>query len=220
VSLQLLKGKHKICNAEININADMIKIISTEILSDNYFKLKKVNYEFKRRDGTTKKVSREVYFSSNAAAVLLYNRNERTVVLTKQFRMPTYLNKNDTGLLLEVCAGHVEENEDPKEAIIREIEEETGYRVEDVRKIFEMYMSPGTVAEMLGYFVAEYFSGQKINEGGGLADENEDIEVVELPFEEAYSKIQSGEIKDAKTALLLQYAKMYLFPEEKVFDIL
>lgn len=198
----------------------MIKIISTEILSQNFFTLKKVNYEFEKRDGTTEEVSREVYLTANGVAVLLFNREKSTVVLTKQFRMPTYLNKNSSGMMLEVCAGIVEENEDPQEAVIREIEEETGYRIKEVKKIFEMYMTPGSVAEMLYYFTAEYLSNQKINEGGGLEDENEDIEVIELSFEAAYNKIKSGEIKDAKTALLLQYAKINLFLEEKVFDVL
>jgi len=202
--------------------AENIKILSTEVLSDNFFPLKKIQYEFKKKNGTSEELSREVYLSTNGAAVLLYNiENENeNVVLTKQFRLPTYLNENNTGILIEACAGLVEENEDPKHAIIREIEEETGYRVTDVKKIFEMYMSPGAVAEMVYFFIAEYKPGQKVNEGGGLDEENEDIQVIELPFEEAYYKIQSGEIRDAKTALLLQYARIYLFKGEKVFDIL
>lgn len=198
----------------------MVKIISTETLSDNFFPLKNVTFEFEKRNGTAEKVSREVYLSSNGVAVLLYNNEKNTVILTRQFRMPTYVNMNATGMMLEVCAGIIEENEDPEEAVIREIEEETGYRVNDVRKIFEMYMTPGSVAEMLYFFIAEYSNQQKISEGGGLDGENEDIEVIELPFEDAYDKIKWGEIKDAKTALLLQYAKINLFSEEKVFDVL
>lgn len=200
--------------------AENIKILSTEVLSDNFFPLKKIQYEFKKKNGTSEELSREVYLSSNGVAVLLYNIENENVVLTKQFRLPTYLNENNTGILIEACAGLVEKNEDPKHAIIREIEEETGYRVTDVKKIFEMYMSPGAVAEMVYFFIAAYKPGQKVNEGGGLDEENEDIQVIELPFEEAYYKIQSGEIKDAKTALLLQYARIYLFKGEKVFDIL
>ncbi len=198
----------------------MVKIISTETLSDNFSPLKNITFRFEKRNGTTEEMSREVYLSSNGVAVLLYNNQTNTVVLTKQFRMATYVNKNATGMMLEVCAGIIEENEDPEEAVIRETEEETGYRVENVRKIFEMYMTPGSVAEMLYFFIAEYTSQQKVNEGGGLDYENEDIEVIELPFEDAYDKIESGEIKDAKTALLLQYAKINLFTEEKVFDVL
>lgn len=198
----------------------MVKIISTETLSDNFFTLKKIQYEFKKRNGAIEELSREVYLSKNGAAVLLYNAEKNTIILTRQFRMATYINKNTTGMMLEVCAGIIEENEDPEEAVIREIEEETGYRVKNVKKIFEMYMTPGSVAEMLYFFIAEYTPQQKVNEGGGLDYENEDIEVMELPFEDAYDKIESGEIKDAKTTLLLQYAKINLFSEEKVFDVL
>jgi len=198
----------------------MVKIISTETLSDNFFPLKKIQYEFKKRNGAIEELSREVYLSKNGAAVLLYNAEKNTIILTRQFRMATYINKNTTGMMLEVCAGIIEENEDPEEAVIREIEEETGYRVKNVKKIFEMYMTPGSVAEMLYFFIAEYTPQQKVNEGGGLDYENEDIEVMELPFEDAYDKIEFGEIKDAKTALLLQYAKINLFSEEKVFDVL
>ena len=198
----------------------MVKIISTEILSDNFFPLKKIQYEFKERDGAIEELSREVYLSKNGAAVLLYNTEKNTVILTKQFRLPTYLNKNATGMMLEVCAGIVEENEDAEQAAIRETEEETGYRIKSVKKIFEMYSTPGSVSELLYYFVAEYTPQQKIDEGGGLDYENEDIEVIELAFDEAYDKIEFGEIKDAKTALLLQYAKINLFTEEKVFDVL
>lgn len=197
-----------------------VKIISTEILSDNFFPLKKVKYEFAKQDGTTEELIREVYLPLNGATVLLYNAEKSTIVLTRQFRLPTYLNKNKTGMLLETCAGIVEENENPQEAIIREIEEETGYRVQKVKKVFEMYMTPGSVAEMLYFFVAEYTPQQKISDGGGLEEESEDIEVIELSFEEAYDKIRSGDIKDAKTVLLLQYAKINLFTEEKVFDVL
>lgn len=199
---------------------ETVKIISTEVLSNNFFPLKKFTYQIEKKNLKVEEISREVYMSSNGVTVLLYNRDTETVILTKQFRLPTFLNKNSTGILIEACAGLVEENEDPKDAIIREIEEETGYRVKEVKKIFEMYSTPGSVAEMLYYFVAECTPVQKVSEGGGLDDENEEIEVIEIPFEEAYDKIQSGEIRDAKTALLLQYAKIYLFKGEKVFDIL
>jgi len=197
-----------------------VEIISEETLSNNFFPLKKIKYRKEKKDGTIEELDREVYLSSNGATVLLFNRENERIILTRQFRLATYLNKNASGMMLEACAGIVEENEDPKNAIIREIEEETGYRVEEVKKIFEMYMTPGSVAEMLHFFVAEYTPEQRVHEGGGLEEENEDIEVIELPFEEAYDKILSGEIKDAKTALLLQYARIYLFKGEKVFDIL
>jgi nudix-type nucleoside diphosphatase (YffH/AdpP family) len=123
-------------------------------------------------------------------------------------------------MMLETCAGIVEENEDPKDGIIREIEEETGYKINNPQKLFELYSTPGSVAEKIHYYVAEYNEKQKIGEGGGLEEESEDIEVLELPFEEAFIMIRNGEIKDAKTVILLQYAKIYLMEEDKVFDIL
>lgn len=197
-----------------------IRVISTELLSDNFFPLKKVKYESVTEDGTVEELNREVYFSSNGATVLLYNRENNSVVLTRQFRIPTFLNNNPTGMMIEACAGIVEDNEDPKKGILREIEEETGYKVENAKKIFELYSTPGSVAEMIHYYVAEYRKDQKISEGGGLEKENEDIEVIEMPFEDAFIKILSGEIKDAKTVILLQYARIFLFQEEKVFDLL
>lgn len=197
-----------------------VKIKSTEVLSDNFFPLKKVKYEITKENGEVEELNREVYLSKNGATVLLYNRENRSVILTRQFRLPSYMNNNPTGMLLETCAGIVEEGEDPAATVKREIEEETGYKVEEVKKVFELYMTPGSVAEMLYFFVAEYTKGQRVSEGGGLEEENEEIEVIEMPFEEAFIKIGSGEIKDAKTVLLLQYARIYLFQEEKVFEIL
>jgi nudix-type nucleoside diphosphatase (YffH/AdpP family) len=204
--------------------AKSVKITSTETLSDYFFPLKKVKYETEAEDGFVQEITREVYCSSNGATALLYNRESSSVILTRQFRLPSFLNKNPTGMMIEACAGIVEENEDPKEAIIREIEEETGYKIKHVKKIFEIYSTAGSVAEMLHYFIAEYSDDQRISDGGGLDEENEDIEVIELPFEEAFLKIESGEIKDAKTVILLQYAKMHVFKDEeegeKVFDLL
>ncbi|MGI8636992.1 MAG: NUDIX domain-containing protein [Segetibacter sp.] len=200
--------------------AKYVKVTSTEILSNHFFPLKKVKYEFETDEGSVEGLTREVYFSKNGATVLLYNQENDTVILTRQFRIPTFLNNNPTGMMIETCAGIVEENEDPTDGIIREIEEETGYKVEKVKKLFELYSTPGAVAEMLHYYVAEYSKEQKISNGGGLKEENEQIDVIELPFEEAFTKIQAGEIKDAKTVILLQYARLYLFAEEKVFDIL
>lgn len=197
-----------------------VRIKSEETLSNNFFPLKKIDFEYEKPDGTDEETSREIYFSKNGATVLLYNRTNKTVVLTRQFRLPTYLNKHPSGMMIEACAGIVEENEAPSDSVIREIEEETGYKVETVKKIFELYSTPGSVAEMLHYYIGEYDPKKKVGEGGGLDEEDENIEVMELPFIEAYGKIQSGEIKDAKTVILLQYAKLYLFQEEKVFEVL
>ncbi|GEO07987.1 NUDIX domain-containing protein [Segetibacter aerophilus] len=200
--------------------AKNVRIKSTEVLSDNFFPLKKVKYEVETNKGSVEEVSREVYLSANGATVLLYNREKSTVVLTRQFRLPAFLNNHPSGMMIETCAGIVEDNEDPSEGIVREIEEETGYKVEKVKKIFELYSTPGSVAEIIHYYVAEYDPKQKVGNGGGLEEEKEEIDVIELPFEDAFIKIQSGEIKDAKTVILLQYARLYLLQEEKVFDLL
>jgi GDP-mannose pyrophosphatase NudK len=138
---------------------------------------------------------------------LLFNKLKKTVVLIKQFRLPTYLNQNESGFLIEACAGILEQ-EHPKECIKRETEEETGYQLHDVQKIFQAYMSPGAVTEIIYFFVAEYDAEMKKGKGGGLASEHENIEVIELPFQTAYDMIASGKIVDAKTIMLLQYAKI------------
>lgn len=197
-----------------------VKIKSTEILSDNFFPLKNVKYEITKENGEVAEVYREVYLSANGATVLLYNRETRKVILTRQFRLPTYLNNNPSGMMIEACAGIVEEGEDPAAGVVREIGEETGYKVSEVKKVFELYMTPGSVAEKLHFYVAEYSDNGKVGEGGGLEEESESIEVLEMSFDDAYIKVQSGEIKDAKTVILLQYARIYLFQDEKVFDIL
>lgn len=200
--------------------AGKIEIKSISVLSNNFFPLKKVDYLIENREGITEEVSREVYQSKNGATVLLYNKESDKIILTRQFRMPTFLNENESGMMIEACAGIVEDDEKPEDAIMREIEEETGFKVDKVVKIFELYSTPGSVSERLSYFTAEYLHKQKIGKGGGMDEESEDIEVIELSFEDAYLKLQSGEIKDAKTVILLQYARLYLFQPEKVFEIL
>lgn len=184
-----------------------IKIKKTEILSDNWATLSKITLDYTKEDGSVEEQKREVYERGNGAAILLFNKIKKTVVLIKQFRLPTYLNQNETGFIIEACAGVLEE-EHPEETIIRETEEETGYRIHEVKKIFKSYMSPGSVTEIIHFFVAEYDSEMKISKGGGLASEHENIEVIEMPFEHAYNMIASGEIVDAKTIMLLQYAKI------------
>jgi nudix-type nucleoside diphosphatase (YffH/AdpP family) len=187
-----------------NIN---INIEKTEILSDNWYTLKKVTFNIQKKDGSTETQSREAYDRGNGAVILLYNKVSNTVILTRQFRLPTYINGNSTGMLIEACAGLLD-NDNPEECIKRETEEETGYKISKVEKIFEAYMSPGSVTEILHFFVAEYSKEMKITNGGGLENEGEDIEVLELAFNEALSMIDSGEIKDAKTIMLLQYIRL------------
>ena len=185
---------------------EKVKIISTEILSHNWYVLKKITYEY-FKDGKWQKQVREAYDRGNGATILLYNKENKTVILTRQFRLPSFINGNPDGLLIEACAGLLD-REDPENCIKRETEEETGYRIKDVRKIFEAYMSPGSVTEILYFFVAEYSSSMKVHEGGGMEHEEENIEVLEIKFHDAMQMISTGEIKDAKTIMLLQYAKL------------
>lgn len=184
-----------------------VSIEKTEILSDNWYTLKKVTFTIKKENGDTETQSREAYDRGNGAVVLLYNTHSKNVILTKQFRLPTYINGNPTGMLIEACAGLLD-NDNPEDCVKREAEEETGYKVSKVEKIFEAYMSPGSVTEILHFFIAEYSDDMKINDGGGLEDEGENIEVLQLPFDETLSMIDNGEIKDAKTIMLLQHLRL------------
>lgn len=184
-----------------------IKILKTEILSDNWYTLNKVTYDILKNDGTTETQSREAYDRGNGAVILLYNKVSNTVILTRQFRLPTYINGNSTGMLIEACAGLLD-NDNPEDCIKRETEEETGYKISKVEKVFEAYMSPGSVTEILHFFIAEYSNEMKIADGGGLEEEGENIEVLELAFNQALSMIDNGEIMDAKTIMLLQYLRL------------
>ncbi|MEO6131953.1 MAG: GDP-mannose pyrophosphatase NudK [Saprospiraceae bacterium] len=185
-----------------------ITILKTDILSDNWYTLKKVTYTYVKKDGTVHVQSREAYDRGNGAAILLYNTEKQTVILTRQFRLPTFINGNSSGMLIEVCAGLLDEDK-PEEAIIRETQEETGFKIAHAKKVFEAYMSPGSVIEILYFFVAEYLPSMKVNEGGGADDEEENIEVLEMDFNKAVNMIRTGEIKDGKTIMLLQYAKLH-----------
>jgi GDP-mannose pyrophosphatase NudK len=186
---------------------DKIRNVETSVLSDNWFVLRKVTYEALQSDGRWEKHSREAYDRGNGATILLYNKAYQTVILTRQFRMPTYLNGNGDGYLIEACAGLLDKD-NPEDCIRKETEEETGYKISSVKKVFEVYMSPGSVTEILYFFVAEYTKDMKVSEGGGLAHETENIEVLELPFTQAVEMMTTGEIKDAKTVMLLQYAQI------------
>lgn len=185
-----------------------IQLLSTEILSNNWYTLKKVTYEIEKNDGTRQVQSREAYDRGNGAVILLYNKEKRTVILTRQFRLPTFINGNDSGMLIEACAGLLD-RDNPEVAIRRETEEETGYVVHEVTKVMEAYMSPGSVTEILYFFVAVYDAGMKHTAGGGVEEEQEDIEVQEMDFDDAVGQIRTGQIKDAKTIMLLQYAQLH-----------
>lgn len=184
-----------------------IKILNTDILSNNWYILKKVTYEVTESDGSTSIQNREAYDRGNGATILLYNKAQASVILTRQFRLPTYINGNPDGMLIECCAGLLDKD-NPEDCIRKETEEETGYKITDVKKVFEAYMSPGSVTEILYFFVAEYAKEMKVSDGGGLAHENENIEVLEMPFSDALQMVKTGEIKDAKTIMLLQYAQI------------
>ncbi|SEA01843.1 nudix-type nucleoside diphosphatase, YffH/AdpP family [Flavobacterium gillisiae] len=184
-----------------------IKIKQTELLSDNWYILNKVTFDYQKNDNSWITQKREVYDRGNGAAILLYNSKQKTVILTRQFRLPTYLNENKSGMMIEVCAGLLDQD-NPEQCIIRETEEETGYRISKVQKVMESYMSPGAVTEILHLFVGEYDESMKVSDGGGVTHEEENIEVMEMSYDEAYAMIASGEIKDAKTIILLQHAKI------------
>lgn len=182
-----------------------IRIQKEEILSNNWYILKKFTFDYQKKNGEWTTLNREAYDRGNGATILLYNKAQRTVILTKQFRLPTYVNGNTSGMLIESCAGLLDQDS-PEEAIIRETEEETGFQITSPEKIFEAYMSPGSVTEKLFFYIAEYHKDMNRNNGGGV--DEEEIEVLELPFNEAMSMVKSGEIIDGKTIILLQYLKI------------
>ena len=189
--------------------ADRVRVHDVKLLSDNWYVLKTTRFDFLRRDGQWQKQARETYDRGNGAAILLYNLAQRSVVLTRQFRYPAFVNGHDD-LMVEVPAG-VLDAASPEDCIRAEAEQEAGYRAREPRKVFEAFMSPGAVTERLHFFVAEYEPGDRIGDGGGLHDEGEDIEVFELPFDEAMAMMARGEIVDAKTIMLLQHAAIALF---------
>jgi len=187
---------------------DRVRIVDVQLLSDDWYVLKKTRFDYRRRDGSWQRQSRETYDRGNGATILLYNRVRRTVVLTRQFRFPAFVNGTPDGMLVEACAGLLD-RDDPVTCIRREVEEETGYRIADVRQVFEAYMSPGSVTERLHFFVGAYEADDKVSGGGGEAHEGEDIEVLEPTLDEALAMVEAGEIRDGKTIMLLQYAKLH-----------
>lgn len=191
---------------------DRLRNIEKELLSDNWYTLNKYSFEYQKPDGTWEQQQREAYDRGNGAGILLYNKEKRTVILTRQFRMPTYINGNQDGMMVEVCAGLLD-GDNPEDCIRKETEEETGYKINNVQRVFETYMSPGSVTEILYLFVGAYEDKMKVGEGGGAAGETENIEVLELSFQEAIKMIKTKDITDAKTILLLQWAQLNLLFE-------
>lgn len=186
----------------------VVEVLKTEVLSNNWYVLRKVTFRLQKRDGSWETQSREAYDRGNGATILPYNLARRTVILTRQFRLPTFVNGNESGMLIETCAGLLDK-ENPSECITRELREETGFEIQNVQKVMEAYMSPGSVTEIVYFFVCEYTAAQRLTSGGGV--EEEDIEVLELSMETALEKIACGEIRDGKTIMLLQYAALKIF---------
>ena len=189
--------------------SDRVRVKNVEMLSDRHYRLNEVEFDYRRGNGEWQTQKREVFDRGHAATLLPYNVASRSVMLTRQFRLPAYLAGYDD-FMIEAAAGMLD-NASPEERIRAEAEEEIGYRLRDVRKIFEAFMSPGSVTEKLHFFVAEYDAAMRVGSGGGLAEEGEDIEVLELPIDEALAMIVDGRIVDAKTIMLLQYAALHIF---------
>jgi len=189
--------------------SDRIRVQNVRVLSDDHYTLKSTTFEWRRANGEWQTQARETYDRGNGATLLPYNLAQRTVVLVRQFRYPAYVNGYDD-LLIEAAAGLLD-NESPEIRIRAEAEEETGYRLGDIRKIFEAFMSPGSVNEKLHFFVAAYEPHMRVGSGGGIAAEGEEIEVLELPIDQALAMIGDGRIADAKTIMLLQYAALNIF---------
>lgn len=187
------------------------RIQQVETLSADWGMLKKTTFDYLRRDGSWQRQTRETYDRGNGATILLYDRDRRTVLLIRQFRLPTLGNGLDDGLLVETPAGLLDAAA-PEARIKAEVEEETGYRLDNVQHLFDAFMSPGSVTELLHFFAGEYRADQRIADGGGLHEEGEDIELLELPFDEALAMARDGRLLDGKTIMLLQYAALYLLP--------
>ncbi|WP_370479700.1 GDP-mannose pyrophosphatase NudK [Tamlana flava] len=190
------------------MSSKQIKNIEERLLSDNYYILNRVTFDYLMPNGKWVNQMREVYDRGDGAGILLYNKEKKTVVLTKQFRMPTFMNGNKDGVLIEITAGMLDKD-NPEACIIRETEEEVGYRLKEVKKVYEAYSSPGVMTEKMHFFVGEYSEDMKVNEGGGLDSEHEDIEVLELPFQKAIEMLNTGQIEDTRTIVLLQYAQIH-----------
>ncbi|MEZ0607124.1 GDP-mannose pyrophosphatase NudK [Fibrella sp. WM1] len=187
------------------MTTDYVRITDEKLLSDNWYVLKRYTFDYQQRNGTWTTQTREAYDRGNGATILLHNPATGNVILTRQFRLPTYVNGNPTGMLIETCAGLLD-NDQPDDAIRRETEEETGFRLSNVEKVMEAYMSPGSVTERLFFYLAEYNADTERYAGGGV--DEEEIDVLELPLSEALRMVETGEIMDGKTIMLLYHLKL------------
>ena len=184
---------------------ERVQITEEKLLSDNWYVLKRFTFNYLGKNGQWTTQQREAYDRGNGATILLHNPQTDTVILTRQFRLPTFVNGNPTGMLIETCAGLLDD-EGPDDAIRRETEEETGYRIESVQKVMEAYMSPGSVTEKLFFYLAEYSADTERNAVGGI--DEEEIDILELPVRQAYDMVARGEIMDGKTIMLLQHLRL------------
>jgi nudix-type nucleoside diphosphatase (YffH/AdpP family) len=190
-----------------------LRIHDVQLLSDDWYVLKKTRFDWRRRDGAWQTMSRETYDRGNGAVLLPYHGAQRTVILTRQFRYPAFVNGHHD-LMVEAPAGLLD-RQSTEDRVRAEVEEETGYRLHDVRPVFEAFMSPGSVTEKLHFFVGEYEAHMRVGDGGGVPGEGEDIEVIELTIDDALAQVADGRINDGKTIMLLQYAALHLFPRCK-----
>jgi nudix-type nucleoside diphosphatase (YffH/AdpP family) len=186
-----------------------IRIKEEKIISDKFCVFKEIEFDLQKKTGEWETQKREVLSHGNAVTAILYNREQKTVLLTRQFRIATYVNGNSSGMLTETCAGLLENNEDPEAAAKREIEEETGYKITGLKKLYEAYSSAGVLTELVHYYLAYYTADQKVSAGGGLEEEGEEVRVMEIPFDDAWHMTEKGELKDAKTILLLLHLKLH-----------
>jgi nudix-type nucleoside diphosphatase (YffH/AdpP family) len=190
----------------VQSNRAEVRILDSKTLSDDWYTLKKYTFDVRRRNGEWQRQNREAYDRGNGATILLYNRDKRTVILTRQFRFPVYINGHD-GYLIETAAGLLD-NMAPEQRIKAEAEEETGYQIDRVEKVFDAFMSPGSVTEKLYFYIAEYRPGDRKGQGGGIEAEGEDIEVLEWPVDQALQAIDDGLIVDGKTIMLLYHVAL------------
>ena len=186
-----------------------IKNITSTILSQFWGKLERIDFDFKFKNGSWKRLSHEAYGKSDGVAILLYNTESKKVVLSKQFRIPVYISGVSEGVSIEVCGGAIDEGESPEACVLREAKEELGYNVSDLKAINTVFLSPGIVRERVHLFIAKYNDSDKVDNGGGLEIEGEEIEVLELSFKDALKMVDTNKIIDARSIMLLQYAKIH-----------
>lgn len=184
-----------------------VTVLRVEVTSDGWHVLRRTTFRYRRRDGTVETLQRETYDRGNGATILLYDPARRTVLLSRQFRYPAYVNGHPDGMLIETAGGLLDDDA-PDVAIRREAGEELGVSVGALRHVFDLFMSPGSVTERVHFYVAEYASADRVDAGGGLAEEGEDIEVLEMPFDDALAMVADGRIVDGKTVILLQWAAL------------